>query len=93
MFEVETELDDGDDDDCGGAGGGGGGGGITTGIGPGVGMAPAGGVPSGGTPTEAGGGRITAAGAIGAVKFARGINGAWNKAEIKLNVSSITNCT
>jgi len=77
MLEVETEVDDGDDED------GGGGGGITTGRAPGVGMAPAGGVPRGGTPTETGGGRITAAGALGAVKLARGISGAWNSAEIE----------
>ena len=71
---MDTDVDDGDDDDCGG------GGGITTGRAPGVGMAPAGGVPRGGTPTETGGGRMTAAGALGAVKLASGIRGAWNSA-------------
>ena len=74
MLDVDTDVDDGDDDDCGG------GGGITTGRAPGVGMAPAGGVPRGGTPTETGGGRMTAAGALGAVKLASGIRGAWNSA-------------
>ena len=86
MVEVETDEDDGDDDEGGGAfpvfdpfpvGG------IDPlpvgRIDPEVGRDPDGGVVIGGggrTPTDDGGGRITAAGAVGAVKLLSGISGA-----------------
>ena len=79
MFEeVDTDDDEGDDEDGGGTLPGGG---PLTPVDkdPVVGNDPAGGVLRGGggsAPTDEGGGRITAAGALGAVKLLSGISGA-----------------
>ena len=74
MVEVETDDEDGDDDEGGGTFP------AVEGIELPVGNDPDGGVLRGGgvagTPTDEGGGRMTAAGGVGAVKLLRGIRGA-----------------